>query len=1169
MTAATEQQNSTVGTKKQRLVTFNKVHLKESFSVGGVSREEASLTSLRTQDNSQNENTQLVVHKNAQVTLEGMHLQEYDHIYLLVSSIQGERIEDLQLWENKSLAGTFSKGQPSQVTFELPDLDTLIEAKASLFVILKSSKKERNIRPILLSEPALSYFHTDSKQEQEAKKKQKEAEDQKDAQVSSQRVRVTGKPEPVPQWQKKDAKTVSFTVVSHGDGKIVLEESSEENADNSQSEQVDVDAAVAIPFALGNSNVTGLLSLLTAEKQADAQAVALALAAQVSKNLGGVVTARELFEDQRYKDLRLVVLQEMSEAGGVNAVYDADDLHAVIAGRFKNAYPDSYELYRQSQLRQVFADPVMDPALRTMLPEIHDAIDVYFSNVPPAERNNEDLRTYLTQTVSQEVWLEFTEKFPEKSLQYATKIPELTQFIRENIYIKAEQDPMVKQLEQRIQISVNTEMREVSSVKSGIAAPEQSRYKSQLAAATRKDQLVKFALEFPAKAAAYQTQIPGLQEVLQTGALSAVNVPVNQNEGIVAGGISAAVADNKIGYDAALAAQSVVKSELAKGNATGNNTQSEQLGSAVHGMPEQLGQTISPQGISPVGINPTATGTATGNQPAGQSKILPRPAPLAQAQDIFQKAKQIPKASNTMDGIRKAAAAGEAVATAIPHAEAQKFASILAKVKNADLRGHSPLSKADKSLQLAREISALAGKSAMAERIGQVHEGFKEISPLAEDIQQSFAKNSENSGVELNADVKFARNAERIQKVLKVTEKVAQLTGQEDIAAMAAELGGAAAAADGKKSGTGGNIVGAQAARIARDFPNSSTGKLVNKGLGKLGRNPLVSGLSKGTSSVLGGAVAGAMQGEGSLGIAQNALSWYVVDIAVGSLLTPWSPVALIYLNFHYLASKFGSRWFRKPSLWQSLTILFANFAYIAGIILIFLLLMVTICNNPLYKVASLFSGQAKVCQYFDATNLGKAIGNKIVSNTTGSFQCSGQYCTNQWDNQVQQYASAAGIDACVLKTVVEKESHGNPNAIGHDAHNGSQDPFQASQPPQYGLDWSHSHGIGLTQWTIFPQSGSNRWIDSNTPSISLTYLLSSHQSQWYTVADFLNPDISLQLTARRFAVNLTQNNENMSAAFGLLKAFGDYNGSGASGTYAQDAVRLYSICKGNTASTP
>lgn len=216
----------------------------------------------------------------------------------------------------------------------------------------------------------------------------------------------------------------------------------------------------------------------------------------------------------------------------------------------------------------------------------------------------------------------------------------------------------------------------------------------------------------------------------------------------------------------------------------------------------------------------------------------------------------------------------------------------------------------------------------------------------------------------------------------------------------------------------------------------------------------------------------------------------------------------------------------------------------------IILTVMVVICNNPVYKVTTIFTGQAEVCKSFDAINFVSNIASNQNGGQVGSFSCSGQYCTNQWDSKVQQYASSGGIEACILKTVIQKESAGNPSAIGHDAHNRNSDVFDINNTPLYNLNWNYSHGIGLTQWTIFPNTGNNRWVNSTTPSRTV-------YGTTYTVTDFLDPDKSLALTAENFSRSLKASGNN------LKKAFGDYNGSGENGQYAADSMKLYALCKG------
>ncbi|MFO0702799.1 MAG: transglycosylase SLT domain-containing protein [Candidatus Andersenbacteria bacterium] len=97
--------------------------------------------------------------------------------------------------------------------------------------------------------------------------------------------------------------------------------------------------------------------------------------------------------------------------------------------------------------------------------------------------------------------------------------------------------------------------------------------------------------------------------------------------------------------------------------------------------------------------------------------------------------------------------------------------------------------------------------------------------------------------------------------------------------------------------------------------------------------------------------------------------------------------------------------------------------------------------------------------------------------------QPTGPGSTGQWANLINQAAQKYSIEPCALQSIMQAESGGNPNALGHDGHNGTDDPYDASKPPFWNLNWKYSHGIGLMQPTIFPSYRYGGWQDSNTPS--------------------------------------------------------------------------------------
>ncbi len=195
------------------------------------------------------------------------------------------------------------------------------------------------------------------------------------------------------------------------------------------------------------------------------------------------------------------------------------------------------------------------------------------------------------------------------------------------------------------------------------------------------------------------------------------------------------------------------------------------------------------------------------------------------------------------------------------------------------------------------------------------------------------------------------------------------------------------------------------------------------------------------------------------------------------------------------------------------------------------------------------------ICKFYDD------VMNSVNLTSTGSVGSGvGNYGNNggpinigQWKDLVNQDAAKYNIDPCILNTILEMESGGgNPNAIGHDHHSGSIDPFIPNKPPFYGLNFSGndwSHGIGLTQWTIFPYSR-EKWPDPNVPQ-RLVY------GKWYGIQDFLDPNISLDLTAHILSDKLKKSGGD------LRSAFKSYNGSGAAAdAYADKAMNKYNQCK-------
>jgi hypothetical protein len=192
---------------------------------------------------------------------------------------------------------------------------------------------------------------------------------------------------------------------------------------------------------------------------------------------------------------------------------------------------------------------------------------------------------------------------------------------------------------------------------------------------------------------------------------------------------------------------------------------------------------------------------------------------------------------------------------------------------------------------------------------------------------------------------------------------------------------------------------------------------------------------------------------------------------------------------------------------------------------------------------------------------------------------------SDQYKALAIQDAQANGIHPCVATTILSMESAGRPNAIGHDENvraNGvsarinflssgryySGATFSASndatssitnddctinpgscriktQCSDYStlcLDWRFSHGIGLGQVTIFPNS-----FCSGVPSISKGGVC-------YTIRDLLDPQKNLDSSIRIWKANFNGSD--------YRTAFRKYNGSGqAAENYANKAMGIFNSC--------
>ncbi len=158
-----------------------------------------------------------------------------------------------------------------------------------------------------------------------------------------------------------------------------------------------------------------------------------------------------------------------------------------------------------------------------------------------------------------------------------------------------------------------------------------------------------------------------------------------------------------------------------------------------------------------------------------------------------------------------------------------------------------------------------------------------------------------------------------------------------------------------------------------------------------------------------------------------------------------------------------------------------------------------------------------------------------------------------QWTELLNKIAQETNLDPCILQAILDKESSGgNPEAIGHDGGKTTSESFNKNAPPLYGLDWKHSHGIGMAQITIFPINRDSGWKDPSTPSRKLL-------NSWHTITDLLNPEHNVRLSAKFMRVLLQKHNGD------LQRAYGEYNGGGVNSEYAKTIMRYYNTCKASS----
>ena len=260
-----------------------------------------------------------------------------------------------------------------------------------------------------------------------------------------------------------------------------------------------------------------------------------------------------------------------------------------------------------------------------------------------------------------------------------------------------------------------------------------------------------------------------------------------------------------------------------------------------------------------------------------------------------------------------------------------------------------------------------------------------------------------------------------------------------------------------------------------------------------------------------------------------------------------------------------------KISTKVKLNILAWNLITAAAVMLLFLVITLFVwvgCNYPpglskiSYKLTVIGAlGGSSICESLNnmSSKFSFSGGDSGGAGASDSWGSGGLLSTNQWTSQINQAASQYSVDPCILRVVVQKESGGQANIIGCDcAANGKPELCPAGArgqyTPSYQFNWDQcSYGIGLTQWTIYQRSSSanwNRWENQSTPSRNVL------GDKYYNVSDFLDPQTSLNLTARAFKNYLNQSGGSVAGAFR------SYMGNGAPQSWVDQRMALYNMCK-------
>ncbi len=173
---------------------------------------------------------------------------------------------------------------------------------------------------------------------------------------------------------------------------------------------------------------------------------------------------------------------------------------------------------------------------------------------------------------------------------------------------------------------------------------------------------------------------------------------------------------------------------------------------------------------------------------------------------------------------------------------------------------------------------------------------------------------------------KLEERYRRIQRLAQAANLALALTGRGGAGGLA--LAGTAA-------GTAGDRAQGVSLGQALKKTAKAQGKILGGTLAK--RFAQKRGVSALKSSAIGGAVAGALGGQGIMGIAKSAAGWVILEIAFKSLWTLiWFIPSVAYLNLHVFLNKIGfNKLFVGMSIVQQIKFIIADF--VLGIVILLL----------------------------------------------------------------------------------------------------------------------------------------------------------------------------------------------------------------------------------------